>query len=87
MKHTLEEQVGLNELIQRETGEAPTPDTIPIKLPTPERHRTRPGFVSKFVHIPEGEWKRIEAYVEANDLDEKKFLTRMLKDAANELGE
>lgn len=89
MKHTEEEQTTLNELIQCETGVSPTLDAIPIKLPTPERHRTRPGFVSKFVHIPEGAWELIEAHLEAHleahDLDEKKFLTRLLANAATQL--
>ena len=78
-----ERQVTLSEQIEAETGVPVPEDTIPIELP--KRHRTKPGFVSKFIHIPEDKYALIKKYIEANDLDEGRFLTRQLSNIADEL--
>lgn len=80
-----EKQVTLNEPIEAGTGVPVPADTIPIKLPKPDRHRTKPGFVSKFIHIPEDKYALIKKHIEAHDLDEGRFLTRQLSNIADEL--
>ena len=82
-----EHQVTLNEAIEQETGQTVPADTIPIPVDPPKRGRTRPGFVSKFIHIPECQWEKIQKYINAHDLDEGKFLTRKLSNIADTLTE
>jgi hypothetical protein len=80
-----EHQTTLNELIEQKTGEPAPPNILPIHLDSPKRTRTRPGFVSKFVHIPKDKWELIEKYINDHDLDEGKFLTRQLSNIADKL--
>ena len=80
-----EHQVTLNEAIEQETGQPTPANTVPIPVDPPKRSRTKSGFVSKFIHIPESKWVQIEKYINANDLDEGKFLTRQLSNIADGL--
>ena len=82
-----EHQVTLNEAIEQETGEPTPANTIQIPVDPPKRGRTRPGFVSKFIHIPESKWEKIQKYINAHDLDEGEFLTRQLSNIADTLTE
>ena len=68
------EQVTLNEAIEKETGEPTPPNTVKLAA----RTLTRPGHVRKYIHIPDAAWEQIAAHIEANDLDEERFLTRQL---------
>ena len=49
----------------------------------PRRFPTKPGFVSKFVHIPEQKWQVIAKHIEDNYLDEGRFLTRKMSEIAD----
>ena len=80
-----EHQVTLNEAIERETGEPTPANVVPVQLDPPKRSRTKPGYVSKFIHIPESKWELIEKHINAHDLDEGKFLTRQLSNMADTL--
>ena len=50
-----------------------------------KKTRTKPGFVSRYVHIPQASWDKLTAYIDAHDLDDSKFLTRLMAKAVDEL--
>ena len=78
-------QTTLNDLIEKETGEKPAPNTIPIPVAAITRTRTKPGYTRKLISITDEAWGIIEAHIENYDLDESRFLTRLLSNAAGEL--
>ena len=86
-KDTPQEQVTLYEAIESATGQPTPANIVPIPVDPPKRSRTRPGFVSKFIHIPEDKWDQLSAYIDVHDLDEGKFLTRQLSNIADTLTE
>ena len=50
-----------------------------------KKTRTKPGFVSRYVHIPQASWDKLTAYIDALDLVDSKFLTRIVTKAVDEL--
>ena len=78
-------QVTLNEAIERETGEPTPPNTIPIPLDPPARKPRREGFHSKFVHITDEAWAKIQAHIEAGPFNEDKWLTQQMTKLADSL--
>ena len=82
-KDTPQEQVTLNEAIESATGHPAPANTVPIPVDPPKRSPTKPGFVSKFVHIPEQKWQVIAKHIEDNYLDEGRFLTRKMSEIAD----
>jgi hypothetical protein len=48
-----------------------------------KKTRTKPGFVSRYVHIPQASWDKLTAYIDAHDLDDSKFLTRIVAKAVD----
>jgi hypothetical protein len=55
---------------------APKPESVEAKK------RGKPGHVRKQIDIPEESWKKIAAHIEQNDLDETKYLRRLLVETA-----
>jgi hypothetical protein len=47
--------------------------------------RSKPGFKSKYIDIPEAAWEKITAHVDANCLDLDKWLTKQFTEIAAQL--
>jgi hypothetical protein len=58
---------------------------MPEAKPEVHRKRTKDGFVNRYVSIPQAAWDKITEHIDDNDLDEKRFLTRLLTNAAEAL--
>jgi hypothetical protein len=57
----------------------------PTSKPTKTCTSRRPGFHSKFVHIPDSSWAKITEFIDLNCLDEDKWLTQQLSKLADSL--
>jgi hypothetical protein len=47
--------------------------------------RTKPGFVSRYVHIPQASWDKLTAHIDKNCLHEGKFISQLVAKAVDEL--
>ena len=71
-KHTT-----LNEQIEKVTGNPVPEDTLPIKLPVPARHRTKPGFHSLFVSVPDAQYAQLESTADGRPINV--WLSRLIE--------
>ena len=62
-------QTTLNEQIEKVTGNPVPEDTLPIKLPVPARHRTKPGFHSLFVSVPDAQYAQLESTADGRPIN------------------
>ena len=62
-------QTTLNELVEKATGHPVSEDTLPIKLPVPARHRTKPGFHSLFVSVPDAQYAQLESTADGRPIN------------------
>ncbi len=70
-------QTTLNEQIEKVTGNPVPEDTLPIKLPVPARHRTKPGFHSLFVSIPDAQYAQLESTADGRPINV--WLSRLIE--------
>lgn len=72
-----QKQTTLNEQIEKVTGNPVPEDTLPIKLPVPARHRTKPGFHSLFVSIPDAQYAQLESTADGRPINV--WLSRLIE--------
>ncbi len=70
-------QTTLNEQIEKVTGNPVPEDTLPIKLPVPARHRTKPGFHSLFVSVPDAQYAQLESTADGRPINV--WLSRLIE--------
>ena len=79
-------QTTLNEQIEKVTGHPTPEDTIPtqgrmeswpLELPVPSRHRTKPGFHSLFVSIPDAQYAQLESTADGRPINV--WLSRLIE--------
>ena len=69
MKQKEPEQTTLNELIEKETGTTPAPDTIPIPVPAITRTRTKPGYHGLYIRVTDEHYAELEKTADGRPLN------------------
>jgi hypothetical protein len=70
-------QTTLNEQIEKVTGHPVPENTVSIELPVPARHRTKPGFHSLFVYIPDAQFAQLESTADGRPINV--WLSRLIE--------
>ena len=64
-----QKQTTLNEQIEKVTGHPVPENTVPIELPVPARRRTKPGFHSLLVSVPDAQYAQLESTADGRPIN------------------